>query len=147
MIAYTIYMNSPKAPPGKAKELLGKAVNPSILLSLVVSSGNAYVEFQDMRKVMVANKAQIHDLEFDNVRKTTELKELVEATRTRFKDNETMMWELRTAVAVLQTEARTHSPQLAARAHNIALEQKMREIVQRMDDVQPVDAPLKDVNF
>ena len=140
-------MNSPKAPPGKAKELLGKAVNPSILLSLIISTGNAYVEFQDMRKVMEANKAQIRDLEAENVRKTTELKELVEATRGRFKDNETMMWELRMAVAVLQAEARTHTPRLAARASSVELEQKMRDIAQRMDKVQPVDTPLKDVNF
>lgn len=89
---------------------LGKAIrrlsSPSVLLALVVSATNLYVEYEQMKITVVQQEQKIAELkkELDHYQNDSEI--FLDKTRERFSMNEEDIQALRTVVSNIQTELR-----------------------------------------
>ena len=85
---------------------LKKISNPSVLLALVVSATNLYVEYEQMKVTVREQREQIAELrvEVDHYKVDSEM--LLEKTRERFIANERTQQELQAAISNVQTEVR-----------------------------------------
>ena len=85
---------------------LKKVSNPSVLLALIVSATNLYVEYEQMKTTVQEQKASIAVLraEVDHYKVDSEM--LLEKTRERFVENERAQQELQSAISNVQTEIR-----------------------------------------
>lgn len=140
-------MTEPKLPNYKTKQLLGKAVNPSIFLTLIASVGNVYVEFQDMQKTMSEQKTQIHDLQLAKTSKDEDIKELVDSLRDRLREDSRTTWELRLAITSIQAEMRVRTHR-GSNARLDDIEEETNTIMQRVENLPaPVTEPLSGLKF
>ena len=131
------------------KSALGKAVNPSLFLSLGLSIVNAYSQFQDMVKIQEIQKSQIIELQSDTESKTEALKNLVESTRERFKEDEKTLWEIKSALIALQTELQLREERGSVpRSRLNEARERTRDFVRRVDESPPATTePLEGINF
>ena len=138
----------------KTKTILGKAISPSLFLSLGISVVNTYTQFQDMVKIQESQKAQIQQLEQALKANNESSKALVDATRDRFKENERVAWESRSAIIALQTEMEIRSvSNTTRRVPRVQLNDarlNSQASTQRLQDVQPPapeSEPLEGISF
>lgn len=141
-------------------KVLKKAGNPSVLLALVVSATNLYMEYEQMKTTVAKQKEDIAELrkELDHYKGDSEI--LLEKTRERFRANEAIQHDLQTAISNVQTEIRirhgveTYIPEEAAlerppsRSEQLRLlDQDTHDILKRAKQQTPSNDPLEGLEF
>lgn len=83
-----------------------KLTNPSVLLALIVSATNLYIEYEQMKTTVAQQKETIAELKRDLAHYQQDSVLLLDKTRERFAMNEEEIQDLRTVVSNIQTELR-----------------------------------------
>ena len=85
---------------------LKKVSNPSVLLALIVSATNLYVEYEQMKVTVQEQKASIAVLRAEVDHYKVDSETFLEKTREQFIENERTQQELQMAISNVQTEIR-----------------------------------------
>ena len=144
-------------------KLLGKLSNPSVLLAIIAAATNLYVEYEQLKADVAEEKKARVELQAELDDTQSEMRELLDSARNRFRLVEGGLNDLQIGVTKVQTEIRIRhgaaepdggSSRPASRRRPLSRAEQLRILDQEADSalerVQtrlPKDDPLAGIDF